>query len=61
MDKYINDERIQKLIKTMFEEKTSLSQHIFVTLNELLEIAEERNDDSLIGYAHYHLADSLYL
>ena len=60
MNNYFNDERVQELVKTMFEEKTSLSEHVFVTLNEMLNIAEDNNDERLMGFAHYHLADSLY-
>ncbi len=54
------NKEIQSLNKKMLEQKRSIDPRIFETLSALMEKAEELNDNNLLGYVHYHLADSLY-
>ena len=51
---------IQDLNTKMLEQKGVMAPEIFDTLSVLMEKADELNDDNMIGYVHYHLADSLY-
>ena len=51
---------IQDLINKMLKQKGLVTPDIFETLTTLMKIAEEMEDENLIGYTHYHIADSLY-
>lgn len=44
----------------MFHQKKTMDEEIFDTLDRIMEIAESSQDAVLLGFAHYHLADSVY-
>ena len=51
---------IVALIEEIYSQKRDMSKEVLNTIPRLLEIAEEQGDKRLQGFAHFHLADSLY-
>ena len=54
------DKTVNNLIQQMFHQKKTMDEGVFETLTELMAAAEGLQDDGLLGFTHYHLADALY-
>ena len=54
------DRETVELIEKVFDQKRDLSEEVLVTLSELREIAYGREDFTLRGFVHFHIADALY-
>ena len=51
---------IESLIENILEKQQFKDENVFDELNQLKSIAMELQDDTLLGFAHYHLADAHY-
>ena len=54
------DKETNELIRKMLDQKKLMDEGVFDTLSELISRAEASEEDDLIGFVHYHIADSLY-
>ena len=60
MDQARYGTHVKDTIARMRQQKEKMDEGVFETLSSLMEFAEASGDDALLGFAHYHLADSLY-
>ena len=60
MDIKSYDPKTRELIDSINEKKRTMSEDIFDLLGQLLEIAVEKDDYLLQGFAHYNMADALF-
>ena len=54
------DTHTDNLVQHMFQQKKTMDEAVFDTLSQIMDIAKASEDEALLGFAHFHLADSLY-
>ena len=60
MDLTKYDNRTNELIEDIYRKKQTMDETIFDDFNVLMETAQSQKDSVLLGFVHYHLADSIY-
>ena len=60
MDIQNYDPKTIEVIEKLNEQKKAFSEEMFETADQLLEIAQEKAEDALLGFTYFHIADALY-
>lgn len=60
MDIQKYDPKTIAVIEKLYEQKREFTEEMFETADQLLEIAQEKAEDALLGFTYFHIADALY-